>query len=134
MFAPSHQGKGVQNEVLLDLEVQCAVCTEAGGVVHFQQPGAALVVQQDVIPQQLEAGKAFVIWWPYCPAGGPRRLAGFAGRQQCSEQKPTPGLLQAAHTQHITRTCHTAASSHASATSLRRCSGLPGLHGTGPHL
>ena len=89
----SHQGKGVQNEVLLDLEVQHTVCAEAGGVVHFQQPGAALVVQQDVVPQQLKAGKAVVIWRPHGPAGTPHRLAGMAGRQGGSEQARTQGVL-----------------------------------------
>ena len=73
----SHQGKGVQNEVLLDLEVQRTICAKAGGVVHFQQPGAALVVQQDIVPQQLKAGKAIVIWRPDSPAGTPHRLTGF---------------------------------------------------------
>ena len=82
--------------MLLDLEVQRTVRAKAGGVVHFQQPGAALVVQQDVVPQQLEAGKAFVIWWPYRPAGSPHSSAGLAGKQERSQQAGTRDVLQAA--------------------------------------
>lgn len=51
----AHHGEHVGDHGALDLQVQGAVGVEGGGEVDLQQPGAQVVIQQDIESQHLEA-------------------------------------------------------------------------------